>query len=80
MAIRDVAGELRVGMFDKVTLPDGRVAKPKRGNGKQITYDVDGKEVVSTSRYAPHRIQYDADGDDFYAIALPMRSPNRKKR
>lgn len=80
MAIRDVAGNLRVGPFDKVELPDGRIAKPLGGTSKRVRYDVEGKEVESTSRYAPHAIQFDADYDDDELFGIPLTHPNRRRR
>ncbi len=80
MASRDVAGNLRVGIFEKIELPDGRIAKPLKGTSTKIDYDVEGKTVRSTSRYSPFAIQYDADAEmreEFFA--LPLRSPNRSR-
>ena len=81
MAIRDVAGRLNVGIFEKVELPDGRIATPLRGRGHKIDYEIEGKTVRSTSRYSPEQIAYDAmmsDADDALML-FPMRTPKWTK-
>lgn len=47
MPVKDVSGRVRPGMFEELTLPDGRRAKPVSGRGGYITYDVDGTLVES---------------------------------
>lgn len=78
MASRDVAGRLRVGAFEQIELPDGRIAKPVSGTGNHVTYDVDGERVESTSLYSPYTIQYDAMSDD--ESPLIAIAPRRRKR
>lgn len=60
MPIRDVAGELRTGVFEKVPLPNGEVAVPVNGTANHIDYRIGGKIVRSTARYAPHMVEYSA--------------------
>lgn len=67
---RDAAGISRVGMFEKVTTPDGTVFTPRSGSGGSTTYDVTGKLLkTSNVRMPEDALTYALSMQNDYALA-----------